>query len=165
MKHGDAKDGGSKEYIAWRGMIARCRGTASKEYYADRGISIDPEWASDFSAFLTYVGRAPTSRHTIDRIDSLLGYHPGNVRWATPKQQARNRGNGVYVTIDGSRMLLVEAAEKYSIDPWLLRNRLARGWDAEKAIRTPRASQFARIFPKRVPQHTATRPIVRRIEA
>mgnify|MGYP003385258519 CR=1 FL=1 len=151
-KHGNARSRRTKEYQAWRGMIARCNGNCSQEYYLEKGITVSPEWISDFPAFLSHVGMAPTSRHTIDRIDNGLGYQPGNVRWATPKEQARNRDNGVYVVVDGVRMLLVEASEKYSIRASIVRDRLAAGWPDEAAVKTP----------KHRPQRTASRPIERR---
>ena len=46
-------------------------------------------------AFYNYIGPKPTDgqHYTVDRIDNARGYEEGNVRWATAKQQARNKGN------------------------------------------------------------------------
>lgn len=47
-------------------------------------------WRQDFTAFLSDVGRRPDG-HTLDRINVNGNYEPGNVRWATGKEQAANR--------------------------------------------------------------------------
>jgi hypothetical protein len=90
--HGET---GSIEYDTWQSAITRCYNTRRSDYkdYGGRGILMDSELRSDFSAFLNEVGRRPSSKHSIDRIDNNKGYVRGNLRWATPKQQANNRRN------------------------------------------------------------------------
>lgn len=83
---------GTKEYQAWKGMIERCTVMKPKnKYYCGRGISVCKKWLNSYPAFLADVGRAPTSSHSLDRIDVNGNYEPGNVRWATPFQQVHNR--------------------------------------------------------------------------
>ena len=84
----------TKEYKASKRMNARCRGRQgkAKKYYADRGVRVCPEWQADFKVFLAHIGPIPNGhRIGVDRIDNLKGYEPGNVRWATPKEQANNK--------------------------------------------------------------------------
>lgn len=83
----------SKEYIAWQSMIRRtCYPKHHKwDLYGGRGITIAPEWRHDFLAFYDHLGPAPSPAHSIDRIDPDGNYEPGNVRWATGKEQYRNR--------------------------------------------------------------------------
>jgi len=93
--HGDAKrQGRSPEYRTWHGMNERCRYPKHKDwqYYGGRGIAVCDEWRNSFPAFLAHVGRKPSPQHSIDRIENDRGYEPGNVRWATAKEQTANRG-------------------------------------------------------------------------
>lgn len=52
-----------------------------------------PSWyplQGGFEAFYSEIGSAPSKKHTVDRIDVNGNYEPGNVRWATAIEQARN---------------------------------------------------------------------------
>lgn len=73
-------------------MLQRCLNPNSDNYrwYGGRGITICLEWIDSFDAFLADMGERPTGM-TLDRINPDGNYEPGNVRWATPKEQARNR--------------------------------------------------------------------------
>src|SRR5262245_37464914 len=74
-------------------MIARCENqrNASFAHYGGRGIKVCSQWRQDYRDFLHDLGRKPSSAHSLDRINNDGNYEPGNVRWATAKQQANNR--------------------------------------------------------------------------
>ena len=80
-------------YKCWRSMVERCTDPNHISYpnYGGRGIAVDPLWLVSFDAFLKDVGERPSPQHSLDRIENSKNYVPGNVRWATSKEQANNR--------------------------------------------------------------------------
>lgn len=54
-------------------------------------IYVCDQWKEDFLNFKEDIGSRPSLSHSVDRVDNSKGYCPHNTRWATPKEQARNR--------------------------------------------------------------------------
>lgn len=84
-----------KIYAAWQGMRKRCFSTYHKNYdsYGGRGITVCREWDESFEAFYAYVSQLPhfgEPGYSLDRINNDGNYEPGNVRWATQKEQMNN---------------------------------------------------------------------------
>lgn len=103
----------TKAYKTWTSVKSRClcpTSGRSYEQYGGRGITMDPVWAADPVAFVRDVGQPPTDNHTLDRIDNNKGYHPGNVRWATPLEQGSNKRNNRVVTFQGKTYTLSQLA-------------------------------------------------------
>jgi hypothetical protein len=106
----DAKDGGvamlrgqgithgfshTPEYRTWRSMKNRCLNAKGHEYrnYGERGITICAEWVNSFEAFYSDMGRKPSPKHSIERVNVNGNYEPSNCIWATFDVQWRNRRN------------------------------------------------------------------------
>lgn len=142
-KHGAAarKKGGSnpnRAYIRWVSVRQRCTNPNDVAYhrYGGRGIIMHPEWAQDFTAFFRDVGEPPTSKHTLERINNDRGYEPGNVCWATRKEQANNRSTNVMVTHLGKTQNLTQWSKELGITYATLRGRIQKGvTDPDKLLR------------------------------
>jgi hypothetical protein len=75
-------------------MLQRCENPRSHGFpwYGAQGIQVCTEW-HNVAAFVTWIetnlGPRPEGM-SLDRIDASGHYEPGNVRWATWKQQRAN---------------------------------------------------------------------------
>lgn len=116
--HGQAGTGRqSKEYRAWCHAKNRCLNPKVPEYfrYGGRGITICDDWKNDFTRFLEHIGVAPSPHHSLDRINVHGHYEPGNCRWATMKEQARNRRASTSIVYQGVTMTVSECAERLGV--------------------------------------------------
>lgn len=122
-------------YRVWGTMISRCHNPNTEQYagYGGRGIQVCDRWRKSFLAFLEDMGNPPPG-HTIDRINSQGNYEPDNCRWATPKEQARNTRRNRVGVVDGQRMCVAEAEEKYGVKYRTILGRICRGMSMEQAV-------------------------------
>jgi len=143
ITHGESKTvSGTKtrEWVAWQAMITRCAAySPDAKDYIERGIAVCDEWKGPggYERFLDHVGRKPTLKHSLDRIDNSKGYVPGNVRWATWSEQHRNRRSNRMVEIDEESLCVIEWAERSGIDPRTIVARLSMGWPPKRAVFDP----------------------------
>lgn len=104
-------------------------------------VSMFPPWRHDFAAFYAYImtelGPRP-DECSLDRIDNDGDYAPGNVRWATPMQQAQNTRRNINLTFAGKTQCLSQWARDTGISVGTLRKRIVElGWPVERALTTP----------------------------
>lgn len=97
----------------WRSMRRRCNNQSSSSYqqYGGRGISVCDEWDNFETFYYWAISNGWIEGLSIDRIDNNRGYSPDNCRFASVKEQARNRTNNVSITVNGITKLQIEWAE------------------------------------------------------
>jgi len=137
---GAARSGGTAEYRAWRAMKERCHRRTAVNFrnYGGRGIRVCERWETSFSTFLSDLGPKPSPRHSLDRFpDNDGNYEPGNVRWATWKEQCRNKRTNTTVECRGARRLICEWAEISGVPEESISARLRKGWAVADAIFRP----------------------------
>jgi hypothetical protein len=124
---------GTPEYSSWRSMVRRCTKSYDKEYERYRDVPLSEQWRTSFDAFYAHVGARPNGT-TLDRIDNATGYVPGNVRWATPQQQSRNRSS-VHFVVDraGEALNVTDMARKHNVSRKTISRRLRHGEMSERA--------------------------------
>lgn len=135
LRHGESRLGReTAEWRTWHSIKQRCSPEVGHPDYAGRGIRICEEWRTSYETFLAHVGRRPSQRHSIDRINVDGHYEPGNVRWATKKEQARNRRTSRFIVCGQERRTLAEWGELTGVKIETIRERLRRGWSVERAL-------------------------------
>ena len=131
--HGRSKEKLSEHGI-WALMRRRCNNPKDKRYadYGGRGITVCARWDS-FENFLADMGPMPDGT-SLERRNNDLGYSPDNCKWATRKEQQRNRRTNRLVTFRGETKTIVEWSELLGIAENAIRTRLDRGWSVDDAL-------------------------------
>jgi hypothetical protein len=145
VSHGDA--GAVKRYnrlySIWRGMRKRCHDPLDTSYvrYGAKGVTICNEWKENYLAFRDWaLENGYRDDLTIDRWPDRKGnYEPRNCRWATPKQQQRNRDVTRFITIGAEIKSLWDWADdpRCSVSATIIWSRLRRGWNEIHAVLAP----------------------------
>jgi len=138
-KHGESRMAvRTPEYMAWCSMISRCYNKNSNRYkhYGARGLGVCPEWRYSYPTFLHDMGRRPSDRHSLNRIDNEKGYSKENCAWSTDTEQNRNKRTTVRFEFNGKNLTQQEWADEIGISVDTLRSRLRR-WPVAKALTAP----------------------------
>ena len=148
LTHGDSLHGPGKYkrlYGIWYGMRRRCDPSYRFDLrYHSKGIIVCDEWLNSYMAFKGWALANGYADHlSIDRYPDKNGdYEPSNCRWATDKEQSRNKNNNRILTAFGESKALCEWAEdsRCAINRETLNARVNRGWPHEWAIKAPLGS-------------------------
>lgn len=133
----------------------RCFNPNCKSYarYGGRGITVCEEWCvqsphgQGFKNFKEYVlSLFPNvydlinEGYSLERIDVNGNYEPGNIKFATPAEQANNRRNTTWVVYKGTKMSIMDAyrMSKSPLSWETVRKRVTKyGWQIEEALMNP----------------------------
>ena len=130
-------------FAVWRSMLDRCRLPSHRAWknYGGRGITVCLQWQESFEKFWADMGSTYQRGLCLDRIDNDGPYMPGNCRWATYRQQARNTRQTRMVDSPLGRMLVCELSELTGIGQTTLLYRISRGVTGEALISKPNSSR------------------------
>ena len=125
----------SPTYVSWAMMMSRCfypKNISFKNYGAN-GIGVCERWLR-FENFLADMDIRPYGT-SLDRLDKSKGYMPSNCRWATSKEQAREKSK--FIEFDGKTLNITDWANEVGLKRTKLSNRLLKGWSVEEALTVP----------------------------
>lgn len=141
IRNGNFKHGlyRSTENIIWMGIKGRCYTPTSTSYknYGARGIKMCDRWKNSFENFLADMGKRPSKKHSIERINNNGNYEPSNCKWATNLEQSKNKRTTKKIAFNGEVYCMIEWAEKLNISYQTLQHRFMNGWNIEEALTTP----------------------------
>jgi hypothetical protein len=134
--HGLSK---GKFYKTWLAIKSRLK--HSSKYSK---VTINPKWKL-FSGFykdmyIEYVKHVKNNgerQTTIDRINNNKGYSKENCRWATYKEQARNKKNTLNITYNGKTQCLTDWSKDIGLCVPTLKHRINLGWTIHEVFTTP----------------------------
>ena len=123
----DTKTVNKAEYTSYCHAKRRCCNPRDFAYASYGGRGIEFRFTS-FQQFLDVLGKKPSNTHSLDRIDNSGHYEPGNVRWATKKEQALNTRHIKFFTVGGETLPTIEWAARLGCSVSQIIQRRRRGW-------------------------------------
>jgi hypothetical protein len=127
------------EFAVWSVMKGRCRNPRNRQFpdYGARGIRVCERWDS-FATFISDMGRRPSDKHSIERIDNDGDYEPGNCRWALQIEQNRNSRHNHLVDIGRDQLVPMSvAAEVAGLSYHAMKQRVRKGVSGAALVAPP----------------------------
>ena len=131
---------GTRLYGIWCGMVSRCENKNDYHYpnWGGAGVRVYPEWRNDSGMFFKWaLDHGYRDELSLDRYPDPNGnYCPENCRWATPKQQQRNRRDNHLIEWQEEKKTAIERAEITGISVNTINARARSGWSGEEVLTT-----------------------------
>lgn len=133
-KHGMSQ---TRVFKIWIGMLDRCKNDRQGNY-GKRGIIVCQKWKESFEEFYKDMGEPPSKKHSIDRVNVNGNYEPGNCKWSTRTEQARNTTRNTLLTLGNHTATIAEWTDITRIKQSTICVRLyTLGWSVEDALTIP----------------------------
>lgn len=149
VKHGYF---GTYTYNSWAAMMQRCNNPKNHKFYryGGRGIKVCERWLK-FDNFLEDMGEKPGKGYSIERKNNDGNYEPGNCKWATNVEQAKNRSSNVNLHFRGKDYILADLSKEFKMNVDRLRYLVKRGVPLEFifANKDKKKIDFREIKPKK----------------
>lgn len=118
---------GTRTYRIWNAMRTRCNNASQPSWkrYGGAGIRVCDEWRT-FERFLSDMGKCPSDKHSIDRLDPSGHYTKNNCRWATWDEQMQTRRQ--------QHPSIRSIASALGINASTVYGRIRRGWGVDDAL-------------------------------
>jgi hypothetical protein len=121
----------AKELRTFTNMKQRCYNPKNARYsfYGGRGLRLSDRWMDPENGFINFVtdmGRVPSQRHSIDRINNDLGYSKENCRWILLSEQSGNKKNyqGKHSHIKEYNKIYTHNGVSKTVDQWFMDERI-----------------------------------------
>jgi len=124
---------GTPEYQAFRNALNRCVRESDPRYKSYGGRGIEMRFKT-FEEFFAEIGPRPDSSLSLDRIDTNGHYEAGNIRWATPLEQAESKTTTKRYSYGGEEMTLPQWCACTGVAYKKAWRRLKDGWPFAVAV-------------------------------
>ena len=123
-------------YTVYRNIRSRCYNSKSHNYgrYGARGVTVCERWLNGFKNFKEDMFPSYKKGLSIERIDNTKGYSPENCRWATSKEQTRNRRSNISLTYNGKTQCVMDWVNELGLHYYTVYQRLKREMPIERIL-------------------------------
>lgn len=138
-----------RAYRIFRAMKTRCtnRNLPCWPAYGGRGIGFSEDWLL-FENFWRDMGPTYQDDLKLERVDNDKGYSKQNCKWASQREQCRNKRDNHRIETEWGNLTVTEASERSGVKPKRIFKRIYLGWPTDRLFDEPSAhyAMMAQLF-------------------